>query len=231
MFKASSLSCAFFLFFFTGHLHAHDNKNVPSTIQVQGHGVIDAVPDAFSITFIIEAKGQVVAKLNKQVEADLSQVVDFLLKEGVAARQIQSMQVRLTPGYESTPQGHRENGFVLSREVTLTHSELKDYDNLIDGILSRGVTRIQQFDFVITDQAAYYKQALTAAVHDAKQRAMLLSKELGVKLGGVAQISESGSYMPVSRSSYKMMQAEAAPSLPGQQSVSANINVTFLIHK
>ncbi|NMH58438.1 SIMPL domain-containing protein [Alteromonas ponticola] len=231
MVKLSSYWLVCVLLFFVGHVSAHDDAATASTIQVQGNGLIDVTPDAFSITFVLEQKGQVVTKINQLVEAELTKVIDFLLAQGIDSKQIQSMQVRLTPHYESTPEGHRENGFMLSREVTVTHKNLDDYDKLIDGILARGVTRIQHFDFVITQQATYYEQALTAAVNDAKQRASLLSKQLDVKLGEVMQISESGGYMPISQPKYRMIQAEAAPSLPGQQTVSASVNVTFSIHK
>ncbi|MCW8092287.1 SIMPL domain-containing protein [Alteromonas sp. ASW11-130] len=231
MLKAFSLWFSILFVLVSSQAWAHNEGSNQPTIHVQGSGMVDVMPDAFSITFILEQKGQVVSKLNERIETDLTNVIEFLLKQGVESNQIQSMQVRLTPRYESTPQGHRENGFVLSREVTVLHKKLSDYDRLIDGMLSRGVTRIQQFDFVITDQASYYKQALTAAVKDAKQRAQLLSKELDAKLGAVVQISETGGYAPVHQSKYRMAQAESSPSLPGQQSVSARVNVTFSIHK
>ncbi len=231
MINLPSLLAAIIVLFSSVQAYAHSDAETAPTIQVQGSGSVDVAPDAFSITFVVEQKGEGVSKLNKQVESDLNNVVDFLLKEGVESSQIQSMQVRLTPRYEPTPQGHRENGFVLSREVTFTHKKLEDYDKLIDGILSRGVTRIQKFDFVISDEASQYENALIKAVKDAKQRAILLSKELGVKLGHVVHISEFGGPVPSVQPRYRMAQAEASASLPGQQSVSATVNVSFLIHK
>lgn len=202
-----------------------------ASINVQGQGAVAVTPDAYSVTFILEEQGETVSKLNQHLSGELEEVVKFLLKQGVKEENIQSMQVRLNPRYENTQTGREQNGFVLSREVQITHSEISSYDKIIDGVLGRGVDRIQQFEFVASGQTNAYEQALVAAVGDAKARAALLAKELGVKVGDVVAISESGGNMPVPVMRAKAFAEDMSASMPGQQQINARVNVTFSIEQ
>lgn len=201
------------------------------TITVQGVGAIDVTPNAYSVTFIVEEQGSTVTKLNGQLENDLTSIVSFLLEEGIEERYIQSMQVRLSPRYTNTPQGREQDGFTLSREIAITSTDLQNYDRVLDGVLKRGVDRIQQFNFINMGEASVYQKALVTAVADAKNRAQLLAKELGVEVGEVVAISESGGNMPIPVMRADTFAKEMSLSLPGQESVNARVNVTFTINQ
>ena len=203
----------------------------PGTITVQGVGAIDVTPNAYSVTFIVEEQGSTVTKLNEQLESDLKSIVSFLLKEGIEKRYIQSMQVRLSPRYINSPQGREQDGFTLSREISISSTNLETYDRVLDGVLKRGVDRIQQFNFVTMGESSVYQKALVTAVADAKNRAQLLAKELGVEIGEVVAISESGGNMPIPVMRADTFAKEMSLSLPGQESVNARVNVTFTINQ
>ena len=113
--------------------------------------------------------------------------------------------------------------------VTITSTNLATYDAILDGVLKRGVDRIQQFDFIALGQHNAYERALIAAVKDAKQRAQLLAKELQIEVGEVVAISESGGNMPIPVMRAEVMAKDMSMSLPGQERVEARINVTFKI--
>ena len=98
------------------------------------------------------SKGKTVGKLNTTLASDLRAIVSFLLEQGIERNNIQSMQVRLTPRYVNSPNGRVQEGFTLSREISVTDSNIENYDKVLDGVLGRGVDRIQQFSFVSTTQ-------------------------------------------------------------------------------
>ncbi|MDO6565892.1 SIMPL domain-containing protein [Alteromonas sp. 1_MG-2023] len=198
-------------------------------IHVQGSGAVSVVPNAYSVTLIIEEQGKTVGKLNTTLASDLRSVVNFLLEQGIERNNIQSMQVRLNPRYINSPNGRVQDGFTLSREISVTDSNIENYDKVLDGVLGRGVDRIQQFSFVSTSEGNAYQTALLAAVKDAKARAALLAKELGVEVGEVVAISESGGNMPVPVMRADAFAKEMSVSLPGQETVEARINVSFSI--
>ncbi len=70
------------------------------------------------------------------------------------------MQVRLQPRYINTPQGRQQEGFTLSRDITVTSTDLETYDKVLDGVLKRGVDRIQQFNFISVGEGDAYQKAL-----------------------------------------------------------------------
>ena len=95
-------------------------------IHVQGTGAMSVTPNAYSVTFVIEEQGETVGKLNTTLASDLRAVVSFLLEQGIERNNIQSMQVRLTPRYVNSPNGRVQEGFTLSREISVTDSNIEN---------------------------------------------------------------------------------------------------------
>ena len=54
-----------------------------AVINVQGSGALEVTPNAYSVTFVVEEEGDTVSKLNGQLNADLRQVVQFLLSQNM----------------------------------------------------------------------------------------------------------------------------------------------------
>ncbi len=200
-----------------------------ASISVQGVGAIEVTPNAYSVTLVVEEQGNTVGKLNTQLDSDLRAIVTFLLEQGIEQKHIQSMQVRLQPRYINTPQGRQQEGFTLSRDITVTSTDLETYDKVLDGVLKRGVDRIQQFNFISVGEGDAYQKALIAAVKNAQQRAQLLAKELEVEVGEVVAISESGGNMPIPVMRAEAFAKDMSMSLPGQERIEARVNVSFKI--
>ena len=200
-------------------------------IQVNGSGSYAVVPDAYTVTFVMEEKGETVSKLNAQMQNNMQSVLSFLLKEGIEEKHVQSMQISLNPYYESTPQGREQQGFILSRQIQVTDTDINHYDRIIDGALSRGIDRIQGFEFIASQQDNAYEKALINAVKDAKLRASLLAEQLDVKIGKVLSVTETGnSYpMPVMRMEMSAKADGFSSALSGEQMIEARINVSFAI--
>ena len=208
-----------------GYAHASQD----AVINVQGVGAVEVTPNAYSVTLVVEEEGSTVGKLNSQLDSDLRSIVKFLLNQGIEEKYIQSMQVRLQPRYINTSQGRQQEGFTLSRDINVTSTNLETYDKVLDGVLKRGVDRIQQFNFISVGEGDAYQTALIAAVRDAKQRAQLLAKELGVEVGEVVAISESGGNMPIPVMRAEAFAKDMSMSLPGQEQIEARVNVSFNI--
>ncbi|MEW9796877.1 SIMPL domain-containing protein [Alteromonas sp. CYL-A6] len=198
-------------------------------ISVQGAGAVAVVPDGYSLTFVLQEEGDVVAKMNQTLHHQLSDIVEFLKTSGVKESAIQSMQVRLSPRYVPSNQGRVPSGFVLSREVRVSQQDTANFDHLIDGVMQRGADRIDDFRFTVSNEAQAYEKALMQAASDARQKARLLTAQMGVSLGEVIAISESGGNMPMPVMRAEMVMKDASPSLPGQQQISARITMQFLI--
>jgi uncharacterized protein YggE len=199
------------------------------TITIQGNASVTAVPDAFSVTFVVEQQGETVSKLNQTVSESTSQIIKFLRSMGVEERHIQTMQVQLFPRYERINNRQQQSGFVLSRTIKVSHTQLDQYDALLDGALRNGANKIERFEFIVTNQERYYQQALVEAMQDAQQKAATLLKPIDAKVGQLLSVHEQHgavrSYAPMLRA----MEADMNTALPGSQGIGASITAIFTI--
>jgi uncharacterized protein YggE len=198
-------------------------------ISVSGQANVASVPDLFEFSVYVEEQGERVQDLNGLVAAKTQAIIDNVVKFGVAKQDIQSMRVQLNPWYEHKQNETRQMGFRLSREINFTLRNIEKYDQVIDAVLSTGVTRIEGFTYRVEDPQPGYLQALELALTDAKLRAKRMAETLGVKLGKVLTIQENSSYSPAPMAQESLMRSQSSNSLPGQIQTSARVNVVFLL--
>ncbi|GEA11084.1 SIMPL domain-containing protein [Alteromonas sp. KUL49] len=201
------------------------------TINVSGSGAVSLVPTGYKVTLVLEGKGNEIAEINSKLEQQRASVVGFLLESGVVERHIQSMQLSVQPNYEHSPQGRQQKGFIVRREIQLTHNHINHYDAIIDGALKRGVNSISGFSLIVMDDNQAYTRALKLALSNARSKAELVAQEFNVDLGEVVAISETSGNMPVPIMRSETFAREMPVSLPGERSVSAHVNVSFAINQ
>lgn len=209
----------------------HTKGFAPSdkTLVITGSGHIQAEPDAFELTVVLEEKGPVVAKLQQKMKSRVEQIVDFLLSEGILPSHIQSMNVNLYPWFENTREGRTQQGIVLSRRISINGTDINKYDTILDGILKRGVERLERFQFVNSAPKELADKALMLAITDAKASAEMIAQQLGVEIVGVQQINRLGGQSGSTPAFRAKTMESASSSLPGTVDIQSSIQITFLI--
>lgn len=141
------------------------------TLSISGSGSVSAIPDQMSLTFWIEERGNKLSSQKTLVDNTTSRLINDLNSKGIEDKDIRSYQLQIYPRYEQNDDGKTEqDGFVVQREVQVTLLEPENYDDIIDLALARGVTRVGQVRFEISDQQGLYQQALINAYKQAKIR-------------------------------------------------------------
>ncbi|EKE84299.1 SIMPL domain-containing protein [Idiomarina xiamenensis] len=204
-------------------------NNTPS-VTVSGQATHYAVPDQMSLTLWVEERGQKLSSLKTQVDQASEKVLRDLLERDIDKKDIQSYQLQVYPQYERNDNGEtQQKGFVVQRQIRVTLRDTSHYDKIVDMALAQGVTRVANMQYEISNADAIYQQALTDAYAQAQQKAKLIAERAGLSLGHAINIREQS--MP--RYGVMMMAAERVSksdvSLPGQQSVEAQIEVTFTL--
>jgi uncharacterized protein len=98
-----------------------------------------------------------------------------------------------------------------------------------------GITNISGPTFSIDNEDALRDEARSLAIKDARDKAEVLARDLGVRLGSVASFSENGGYYPMYESKAVMNQAADTgsampPTLPrGENKITTNVTVVFEI--
>jgi hypothetical protein len=118
--------------------------------------------------------------------------------------------------------------------VTVTVRDLDKLSDVLDDGVAAGATSVEGISFDVADRAASEAKAREAAVADAKAKAETLASGLGVRISGVANVSESAStpiwYENMAGAAPSADRAAAeTPVLPGTTDVVITVQVTFLI--
>lgn len=216
------------------------NAVIPSrTITVSAEGKAHVAPDIATLVFSVVSQGVNAESVQKENTSKINLAIEYLKKQGVEAKDIQTSNYNLYPRYKYNQTTSEQTiiGYELNQTVTVKVRDLEGAGALVGGLASAGVNQISSFDYSIEDPEALYNQARAEAFNQAFIKARAMADQVGVRIARVVTFYESvgGGYpMP-----YYYARAEAAmdgkggmnaPSLePGQEEVSVNVSVTYEI--
>lgn len=220
-----------------------------SMITLSGHGEVQAVPDIASVYFTISKDAKTVKEAQDMVAKIEKSVLDVLKKNGVAEKDIKTDNASFYPKYEykydtklvpcneyGCPPQNGKNiivGYTASESITVKVRNTDDAGKIMQGLGETGVSNLNGPNFMIDDEDALKAEARKKAIDDAKEKAKVLAKDLGVRLVRVTNFSENGGYAYPVMYGKDMMNAsaESAPaSLPkGENTISSDVSITYEI--
>jgi len=226
-----------------------ENKNV---ITISGHGEVNAVPDIASLYFTVESSKSTQKESSDEVNTKVKQVTDFLKASDVAEKDIKTEGYNSYPKYSSPtpcPMYYKEGGimppcgqsdskiigYTVSQSITVKVRKVDDVSKIIDGINKIGVTNMSGPTLSIDDEDELKAEARKEAINDAKAKAKVLARDLGVHLGKISSFSENGNYYPMYTSYNTMakdsMESAGVPAeIPkGENTISSDVTITYEI--
>lgn len=193
------------------------------TITVTGNGTVTGVPDRADLSFSVDARAKTAAAALAENATDATTVIQALKNAGIAAADIQTTQVSLSP--QTSQDGTTIIGYAASNGVSV-HAKIAQAGTLIDTAVAAGATSVGGPSLSLSDQAGLYRDALKDALTDAKLKAQALADGSGLTLGGVQSISEGSSPTPLPMAG-KLDASAGTPVEPGTQDVQATVTVTY----
>jgi uncharacterized protein YggE len=192
-------------------------------ITVNGTGAATTVPDRAAFSFGVTDQAPTASAALARNSDAIAKVIAALKAHGIAEADIQTQSVSLSP--RTSDRGDIV-GYTASNSVSAQTTVAKAGET-IDAAVAAGATDVSGPAFTTSDEASLYRQALKAAVADAKTKAQALAAAAGVSLGGVTTIDESGS-APIPFID-KAAGPTATPVQPGTEKITANVTVTFAL--
>ncbi|MDM7860887.1 SIMPL domain-containing protein [Alteromonas sp. ASW11-36] len=207
-------------------LYSQNNQVLQRTVTVQGQGAVSAIPDRFRVVFSVELKGPVATKLNEQIEEKTRAIINALDALEVDRSYVRTMQISLRPGFEMRDRERIQIGFVLTRMISVNHSSIGQYGQLIDAVLRAGATGIENFEFIVSNADALYEQALALAMQDAQKKAEVIVRPTKDSIGYLISVNQHHNQgIPQHRA--MTMDAEMSTALAGTQVINANVTAVF----
>ena len=231
----------------------------PATISFSGHGEVTGVPDIASIYFTISKDSKTGEAAQAAVAVVEKQALDFLKSKGVAEKDIKTNNVSLYPNYEykqavypmPVPMGEGTAGtvspsypscpgsrrvltdYTASENIIVKIRNVDDAGVIIQGLGEVGVSDLNGPNYEIDDMDALQAQARKKAIDDAKQKAEILAKDLGVRLVKITSFYESGGG-PIYYAEVMMKDSTGGTSTPavlpkGENTISSDVTITYEI--
>ena len=206
------------------------NSTERNTVSVSGEGTVMVVPDMVTINSRIETEGLDAEAVKKENDKIANKIFKYLKSKGVAEKNIQTEYVNLNKRVDYNT---KKETFVANQAISIKLEDLKDYEEIMQGLLKNGLNRINGVEFSSSKIGEYQKEARKKAVLDAKKKAEDLVAPLDQKIGKAVMISENGgnSYPVLRMAEMKSSsQSDQQTIAPGEMEVSINVNISFQLY-
>ncbi len=218
-----------------------------NTITVSGHGEHVAVPDIATFTFSVVSEKSTVNAAQTDATEKANAVTAYLKGAGIDAKDIQTTDYSVQPLYDY-PQvqcirypcpGSEPvlRGYQVRQTTTIKVRDTAKAGDLLAGVGGKGATEVSGLNFTFDDPTAVQTGARDKAIADAKQKADVLAKQLGVSIVRVVAFSESagGGYprpyaYGMGAGATNQAKDAVAPEISvGQNKVTNDVSITYEI--
>jgi len=219
----------------------------PATVSFSGHGEVFAVPDIANISLTLRKESKTAKEAQAAVAVKEKSVLDFLKSKNVDEKDIKTENASVYPKYDyvrtlcpesvSYDCGGKQvlTGYEASESITIKVRNVDDAGAIMQGLGDIGVSELNGPNYAIDKEDALKAEARKKAIDEAKEKAKVLAKDLGIKLGKIKNFNESGNYYPVMYGKGAMMDsavssAPAPAQLPkGENIISSDVTITYEI--
>ncbi len=238
-----------------------DENKQENTISFSGHGEVKAVPDIANVYFTISKDAKTVKEAQALVAGIEKKSLNLLKADNVSDKDIQTADASFYPKYEYNqavcppipmgagtagvtvnpsspyycpPSKQVIVGYTASESITVKVRNTDDVGKIMQGLGTLGVSDLSGPNFSIDNEDTVKAQARKKAIDDAKAKAEVLAKDLGIRLGKITSFSESGNYpMPMYAKTLSMDSASGASapaSIPaGENTITSDVTITYEI--
>jgi uncharacterized protein YggE len=201
------------------------------TITVSGTGHAGATSDVAEITVGVSVTRSKVKDARAAAASAMSAVVSAVKGAGIADKDVQTLNLSLSPVYNYEASPPKLTGCQLANTVRITVRDLSQLPVVVDGAAEVGATAIHGISFRLENPVEVEARARKLAMADARARAEALTQAAGVSIKGVASIGEAvGGFAPPQPPVALMRAvAEATPVEAGTTEVTVAVTVSYLI--
>ncbi len=225
-----------------------------NVISVSGTGEVLTVPDVASFSFSVTEEGKTAGDAQSKATQKMNAIIDAVKAMGIDEKDIKTISYNSYPKYEysssvcpaySTREGGAPvycppgkqvlTGYEVSQSILVKVRETDKAGEVLTKVGGLGASNISGLDFVVDDLDAVQAEARDKAIADAKEKAKVLAKSLGVKLVRIVSFNEGGNYpiMYGMGGMEKSMAMDATmssvpPQLPtGENKTVSNVTITY----
>jgi uncharacterized protein len=205
--------------------------NKPNRLTVVGEGSVFANPDQAMITIGVITENQSLSAAQKENTVKTAAVINSLLSLGIPQNDIQTTTYRIEPQY-NYENGHQIfKGYKVEHQLQVTIKDLSKTGQVIDQAVASGANFVSSIQFTVSDPDAFYNQALTLAIQNAQQKAIVMARTLQVTLNpvptAVQELSQNVPPRPIPFQAMTLAQDSGVPIQPGENKITASVKIDY----
>ena len=213
--------------------------NDQDRFSVTGSGTVYAKADIANLevglkTGVKKTAAEATTDSTNKMNAIIGAVKSLNIEE----KDIKTSGYSLNPVYNWTEnKGQELIGYEVSQNITLKIRDLAKIGDIIAKTTEQGANQIGSISFTIDDEYELKNQARELAIEKAKEKAMLIAEQSGMKLGKIKSVYENSNPIisPISYTNAKMEFAAdsasgglAAPSIQsGQNEIKVEVTLSY----
>lgn len=219
----------------------------PPLINVSGSAEVKVAPDEIYLKVGVETREEKLEDAERETDSAISKSLAFLKSNGVKEKDVQTDFISLEPTYDNNVSRTRVVAYVVRKSIDIKLTDIKSFETIFGGLLTNGINTVQGIEFRTSELRKHRDKARAMAIRAAKEKADAMAGELGVKRGKVYSINVNdgggwwngyggswggrfgGAMFQNAMVSAEGGSGEEGTMSAGQISVSATVNVSFLI--
>ncbi len=204
----------------------------PSSLSLSAQGEVRAPADMATLTLGVVSEAPTAAEAIGINAAEMTRVLAALKTSGLAARDLQTSGLNLSPQYDYTPgQSPKLRGYQVANQITVTARDLSRLGALIDATVRAGANSAGQINLGLANPLAAENRARLLAVKALNDKASLYAKALGYASARLVSLKEGSTESPpvfmARMAAAPMADGGPTPVAPGEMTVSVNVSGVF----
>ncbi|CAN5523747.1 hypothetical protein BH18THE1_BH18THE1_05240 [soil metagenome] len=222
------------------HIHAQSSTFDNKTLFVIGSASTQTEPDKVTMSLGVETtntKAKVALVANSEL---MDKIVNALKIAGIKENETSTSSFTITPNrdYSIDKNQGKLIGFTVRNSILVKSQNVNNASDWIDIAVASGANNVDSIYFSISDKKLdeIKKELIKQAIGNAREKADVAASELGLKVVGIRTINiDQATPIFTGPTSYALESLKNEPSaasppiLTGEQPISLNVNIVFLM--
>lgn len=197
-------------------------------LKINGTATIKVQPNIAIVNLGVVTEDMNLEKAQRENAIKITAIITELLKFNIPKEDISTSAYSIEPQYDFVEGRQVFRGYRVTNILSITIKDLSKIGQIIDAAVSKGANRVDSIKFTVENPSLYYNKALNLAIINAVNKAMQVQNALKVSVFKIPYkiIEQSSTENIQELVSFKAL-AATTPILPGQITITANINAFF----
>ena len=211
--------------------------NNQDRFSVVGSGTVYAKADIANIEIGLKTgTKKTAAEATVESTDKINKITSAINALGIEEKDIKTSNYTLSPVYNWTNnKGQELVGYEVTQVLTLKIRDLSKIGDIIAKTTEQGANQIGNISFTIDDEYTLKNQAREIAINKAKEKAVMIAKQSGMKLGEVKSVVENTEPIisPVAYTNAKLDMSAGSESLAipdiqsGQNEIKVEVTLVY----